>query len=340
MAQPVATVHFVHRLVAVLCALLVVAGCAAGGDLAKHKPYPRSTVKANAEAVSESGTQPTTPADGKPVDAVFAPDKLRLVNPCELLDRKLLEQVGKPGQVSATGFSRCSNFMEDQAGKDLAVTIEVGQTMTSEVKNADKTLAGLKSYEQTLDNDACFVSVITQEKPALGITVQIGYKDGDACAPGRKVMEGALKTIRERGAVRNPAKDSLVTLDPCTLPDKAVVDAAATASYRQYPYGLHSCSWVGDDRELTFDLRSTYVPDDRKFDDKQTDVDLGGVKGYQLDNTGAFPSCTVKWVHRLDSGDDGEVVEVKSAGPKKSEFDRCAAAVAFAKGILPKLPKA
>ncbi|WP_309113940.1 hypothetical protein [Saccharothrix sp.] len=330
-----------HRLVAVLCALLVVTGCAAGSDLAKHKPYPRSTVKANAEAVSESGTQPTTSAEGQPVDAAFAPDKLRLIDPCELLDRKLLEQVGKPGEVSPTGFSRCSNFMADAAGKDLAVTIEVGQTMTTEVKNADKTLSGLKSYEQTLDNDACFVSVITQERPALGMTVQIGYKDGDACAPGRKVMEGALKTIRERGATRSPAKGSLVTLDPCVLPDKAVVDAAATASNRQYPYGLHSCTWVADGRDLVFDLRSTFVPDDRKFDDKQVEVDLGGgVKGYQLASTGAYPSCTVKWVHRMDADQEGEVVEIKSAGAKKSEFDRCATAVAFAKGVLPKLPKA
>lgn len=340
MAQSIATVHHVHRLVAVLCALLVVAGCA-GTDLAKHKPYPRSTVKANAEAVSESGTQPTTPADGQPVDAAFAPDKLRLVDPCKLLDKKVLETIGKPGQVSATGFARCSNFMKDGSGKDLAVTIEVGQTMTTELKNADKTLGGLKSHEQTLDNDACFVSAITQEKPPLGMTVQIGYKDADACTPGRKVLEAALKTIRDRGAVRSPAKDSLITLDPCVLPDKAVVDAAVTTSNRQYPYGLHSCSWVANDRELTFDLRSTFVPKDRKFDDKQTEIDLGGgVKAYQLDSSGAFPSCSVKWVQRMDDDDDGEVVEVKSAGAKKYEFDRCAAAVGFAKGILPKLPKA
>jgi hypothetical protein len=37
---------------------------------------------------------------------------------------------------------------------------------------------------------------------------------------------------------------------------------------------------------------------------------------------------------------EGEVVEVKSAGTKDVKFDRCAKAQAFAKSLLPKLPKA
>ncbi|MBB5955308.1 hypothetical protein FHS29_001889 [Saccharothrix tamanrassetensis] len=329
------------RLVAVLCALLVVSGCA-GADLAKHKPYPRSTIQAQAENVTETtGPAPTNVPDGQPVDPAFAAEKLRLVDPCKLLDRKVLEQLGTPGETSSTGYSRCSNFMEDKNGKDLAVSIEIGQTMTTELKNADKQLAGLKSYEQTLDTSACFVSVITQEKPALGLTVQIGYKDGDACAPGRKVAESVVKALKDRVGVKSPPKDSLVTLDPCVLVDPAVVDAAVGAGSRMFPYGLHNCSWVGSDKEITLDLRATYIPNDRKFDAKQTDVDLGGgVTGYQLANTGAYPSCSVKWVQRMNTGEEGELVEVKSAGPKKSEFDRCAVAVAFAKGLLPKIPRA
>ncbi|MBW4716485.1 DUF3558 family protein [Saccharothrix obliqua] len=329
------------RLVAVLCALLVLSACA-GPDLAKHRPYPRSTIQANAENATETtGVPPTAAsADGQPADPAFAPDQLRLVDPCKLLDREVLETFGKPGDVSPTGFSRCSNFMEDRAGKDLAVTVEVGQTMTTELKNADKQLAGLKSYEQTLDNSACFVSVITQEKPALGVTVQIGYKEGDACAPGRKVAESVVKGLKERVAVKSPPKDSLVTIDPCPLPGKPAVEAAVGGNSRQYPYGLHNCSWVGDGKEITLDMRSTFVPPDRKFDAKQVDVDLGGgITAHQLDNSGAYPSCSVKWVQRFNTGEEGEIVEVKSAGPRKSEFDRCATAVAFAKDVAPRIPR-
>ncbi|MFI9010203.1 hypothetical protein ACIGNX_23520 [Actinosynnema sp. NPDC053489] len=328
------------RLVAVLSSILLLAGCA-GVDPAKQH-FPRTTIPANAGNVSDptgSSAQPP-PVSGQPVDPAFAADKLRLVDPCELLDEAVLKRFGKPGERSRGGFARCSNFMKDQGGKDLAVTVEVGQTMTTELKNADKQLAGLRSYEQVLENSACFVSVITQEQPGLGLTVQIGYEDGDACAPGRAVAESVVDRIKGRAATRTPAKGSLITLDPCAVPDQAAVDAASGADHRVFPYGLHSCSWVGADRELTLEFRETYVPADRKFDDKQTEVDLGGgVTGYQVATSTAFPSCEVKWVQLTGGDDEGELVGVKSAGPKSSEFDRCAAAAAFAKAVLGKIPK-
>lgn len=341
MEHSVATVHHVPRLVAVLSLILLLAGCA-GADLAKQR-FPRTTIPADAENVSDPGgssQKSPPPANGQPVDPAFAADKLRLTDPCELLDEDVLKRFGTPGDRSRSGFSRCSNFMKDKGGKDLAVTVEVGQTMTSELKKADKQLAGLRSYEQVLENSACFVSVITQEEPGLGLTVQIGYEDGDACAPGREMAEAVVKQIKERSATRTPAKGSLITLDPCAVPDKAAVDAAAGADYRVYPYGLHNCAWVGEDRELTLAFRETYIPDDRSFDDKQTEVDLGGgVVGYQVSNSTAFPSCEVKWVQLAGSDNEGEIVQVKSAAPKATEFDRCAAAVTFAKSILGKIPK-
>lgn len=321
---------------AIISAILLLAGCG-GTDLAK-RTFPRSTIPAN----EENATTRNAPApNGQPVDPAFAPDKLRLTDPCELLDEEVLEGLGKPGRVSRSGFSRCSNFMEDKGGKDLAVTVEVGETMTSELKNADKQLAGLRSHEQTLDDSACFVSVITQDEPGLGITVQIGYEDGDACAPGRAVAESAVGRIKAREAVVTPAKGSLIALDPCAVPDQKWVADAVGSGHRLYPYGLHTCVWVGDTRELTLAFRQSYIPEDRKFDDGQAEVDLGGgVTGYQVSATTAFPSCEVKWVQRTGRDNEGELVEVKSAGPKTSDFDRCATAVAFAKAVVGKIPKA
>ncbi|MGW4116535.1 hypothetical protein ACWEFJ_37150 [Actinosynnema sp. NPDC004786] len=328
------------RLVAVLSSILLLAGCA-GADLAKQH-FPRTTIPANAENVSDpSGTSRTSPpVSGQPVDPAFAPDRMRLTDPCELLDEEVLKRLGTPGERSRSGFSRCSNFMKDKNGKDLAVTVEIGQTMTTELKNADKQLAGLRSYEQVLENSACFVSVITQEQPGLGITVQIGYEDGDACGPGRQVAESVVERLKAGGAARTPAKGSLITLDPCVLPDRPTIEAASGPGYRVYPYGLHTCAWVGEDRELTLTLREAFIPDDREFDEGQTEVDLGGgVTGYQVASSTAFPSCEVKWVQLVGSDNEGEIVDVKSAGPKDSEFDRCAAAVAFAKAVVGKIPK-
>ncbi|MFC5053161.1 hypothetical protein [Saccharothrix xinjiangensis] len=330
------------RLVAVLSAFLLLAGCA-GPDLEKRN-FPRSTIAAEVgNTTATSGASPTSrvPA-GKAVDPAFAADKLRLVDPCALLTRDLLARLGEPGAESRSGFSRCSNFMKDGSGKDLGVTVELGQTMTVELEDADKELAGLRSHEQVLENSACFVSVITQDAPGLGITVQIGYEDGDACALGRQVMESVVEQVKARKGVITPAQGSLVALDPCALPDEAAVQAAiGRGGHRVFPYGLHNCSWTGTDREVTLDLRRTFVPSDRKFEDEQTEVDLGdGVKGYQVSAATAFPSCEVLWVQRTEQDREGEVVKVKAAGPEESEFDRCAAAVAFAKTLLGKIPRA
>ncbi|WP_367135954.1 hypothetical protein [Saccharothrix sp. HUAS TT1] len=332
------------RLVAVLSSILLLAGCA-GADLAKQN-FPRTTIPADAENVADptgtSGANRSTPppADGQPVDPAFAADKLRLLDPCELLDEELLKKLGTPGTQSRSGFSRCSNFMKDQGGKDLAVTVEIGQTMTTELKNADKQLAGLRSYEQVLEGSACFVSVITQEEPGLGITVQIGYEDADACAPGREVAASVVGLIKAGTGARTAAKGSLLTLDPCAVVDRAAVEAGAGAGYRVFPYGLHNCAWVGDKKELSLAFREAFIPDDREFDEGQTEVDLGGgVTGYQVVSDTAFPSCEVKWVQLAGSDNDGEVVDVKSAGPKSSEFDRCAVAVTFAKTVVAKIPK-
>ncbi|GAA3879714.1 DUF3558 domain-containing protein [Saccharothrix violaceirubra] len=330
------------RLVAVLCALLVLAGCA-GTDLSKQPPSARSTIPAKdaADAVATStGAAPTGTAGEGPVDPAFAVDKLRLIDPCALLERDLLAQLGTPGETSRSGFSRCSNFMKDKNKKDLAVTVDVGQSLTAELNNAKKQLAGLKSHEQVLPGSACFVSVITQEKPGLGITVQIGSKEDEPCAPGRVVAEAVVKKLKTKPSPVTPAKGSLLTLDACSLPDKAAVTAAAGTQARTYPYGLHTCSWLGDSEEAGLDFRLGFVPRDKKFDPKQTEVDLGnGVVGYQVDGSTAFPTCTIKWVQRLASGDEGETVEVKSAGPSKATFNRCERAQALAKAVLPKIPR-
>ncbi|MFT7840140.1 hypothetical protein Q5530_28695 [Saccharothrix sp. BKS2] len=329
------------RLVAVLSAFLLLTGCA-GPDLAKRN-FPRSTIPAEAgNTTATTGASATTQAPvGQPVDPAFATDRLRLVDPCALLTRDLLKQLGQPGTESRSGFSRCSNFMKDGSGKDLGVTVELGQTMTVELKDADKRLAGLRSHEQVLENSACFVSVITQDEPGLGITVQIGYEDGDACGFGRKVMESVVEQVKARKGAITPPKGSLIALDPCALPDEGAVQAVVgRGGHRVFPYGLHNCSWTGPDREVTLDLRRTFLPTDRKFDDAQTEVDLGnGVRGYQVAATTAFPSCEVLWVQRPAEDREGEVVKVKAAGPEESEFDRCAAAVAFAKALLGKIPK-
>ena len=79
----------VHAVAAALSVLaLLVAGCGSNA-LAKQPPFPRSTIQANAADPSEKPVTGST-STGEPADPAFAADKLRLLDPCKLLDADTL----------------------------------------------------------------------------------------------------------------------------------------------------------------------------------------------------------------------------------------------------------
>ena len=299
---------------------------------------------AAAEATSTSTDPSAKPsaAPNKPVDPAFAADRLRLVNPCALIEKEVLQDVGTPSRYSSSSYTRCSNYMKDKAGKTLNITLDIGYTLTStEVQKATKQLAGLKSTEQKLNNSACFVSVITQENPPQAVRVQIGTgTDGaEPCEPGRKVIEGAVRKLKGNPQRYTPPKGSPVEVDACAIVEKADLSNPLGASPKSLAFGLHACSWSAQSMQMQLDFKTARIPKDNKFDDKQTEVDLGGVPGYQVFKDGAFPSCDVTVVRTKDANSAGEIAQFTASGSKEKTFDRCQAAQAFAKAVLPKLPK-
>ncbi|MFD9703365.1 hypothetical protein [Lentzea sp. NPDC059081] len=328
----------------VAAAALLMAGCTTGPGLAKTHS-PRRTVQAGAEA---NPTDPSTSTKqsaqaGKPVDPAFASERLRLVNPCALIDKDLLETVGTPSRYTSSNYTRCSNYMKDKAGKSLGITLDIGYSLTStDIKNATKTLAGLKSGEQKLSS-SCFITVVTQESPAQAVRIQVttgtGGDSTEACEPGRKVLEGAIRKLKGNPQKYTPTKGSPVEVDPCAVVDKATLAPVLGASPRSLPFGLHQCSWSAQSAQMQIDIKTARVPKDGKFDPKSVEVDLGGgVKGYQALKETSYPSCELVVVRTKDSGDAGEVVEFIVSGSKEKEFDRCQATQAFAKAVLPSLP--
>ncbi|WP_143116217.1 hypothetical protein [Lentzea xinjiangensis] len=330
----------------VAAAALLMAGCATGPGLAKTNS-PRRTVQAGAEATStEPSAKQSTPAQpGKPVDPAFAAERLRLVNPCALIEKELLETVGTPSRYSSSNYTRCSNYMKDKAGKSLSITLDIGYSLTStDLKNATKTLAGLKSGEQKLSS-SCFITVVTQESPAQAVRIQVstgtGSEAAEPCAPGRKVLEGAVRKLKGNPQKYNPSKGSPVEVDPCAIVDKATLAPVLGASPRALPFGLHQCSWTGPSAQMQLDIKTARIPKDGKFDSKSVEVDLGGgLKGYQAFKDTSYPSCELIIVRTKDASDAGEVVEFIVSGSKTKEFDRCQATQAFAKAVLPRLPAA
>lgn len=322
---------------AALCALVVLAGCGTSVDLAKKPPFPRSTVQPNA---GDSSTPRTTAPSEQPADSAFATDKLRLLDPCKLLDRTLLDELGTPDVDAPYDFTSCSNYMKDKQGKPFSITIRVGASLiSSQTEKANRQIGGLYSFEEPIEGTGCDVSLITQDNPALGIVVDVGYQAGDPCPPARRLAESVVRLAKQKSSTRTVDRSSLITVDPCTLPEQAVVVEAAGSEPRLSPFGMYDCSWTSLTAGIDLRFRSDYVPRDNQFDEEQVVIDLDGITAYQVDRTSKYQNCSVKWVHRKTGDTQGELVEVKSNGPKESEFDRCAGAQAFAKALLPKLPK-
>ncbi|WP_434439484.1 hypothetical protein [Lentzea sp. E54] len=327
----------------VAAAALLMAGCATGPGLAKTNS-PRRTVQAGADATSTDPSVKQSAQPNKPVDPAFAAERLRLINPCALIEKDLLETVGTPSRYTSSSYTRCSNYMKDKSGKTLNLTLDIGYSLTStELRNATKQIAGLKSGEQKLSNSSCFITAVTQESPAHAVRIQVstGRDGSEACAPGRKVLEGAVRKLRGNPQKYTPPKGSPVEVDPCAIVDKATLAPVLGASPRVYPFGLHQCSWSGQSAQMQIEFKTARIPKDGKFDSKSVETDLGGgVKGYQALKEGAFPTCEVVVVRTKGQDDAGEIVEFIVAASKEKELDRCQAAQAFAKAVLPSLPQA
>lgn len=344
-AAKVATVHVVlrFRAMALLAAAAsLLAGCATGPGLAKSHSE-RRTVPAAAEATATDPSVKSSAPVNKPADPAFAAERMRLVDPCAVIGKDVLETVGTPSKYSSSSYTQCSNYMKDKAGKTLNITLNLGYSLLStEVKKADKQVAGLKAVEQKLNSSACFVSVVTQENPPQGVRVQIGTgSDGaEPCEPGRKVAEGAIRKLKGNPQRYTPPKGSPVEVDACAIVEKADVVGTVGASPRSQPFGLHSCTWNGSNGQLQLEFKTMKVPNDNKFDARQTEVDLGGVKGFAVLKDGPFPTCDLSVVRTKDSKNNGEIALFSAAGSKDKQFDRCQAAQALAKATLPKLPKA
>lgn len=326
----------------VAAAALLMAGCATGPGLAKTNS-PRRTVQAGADATTTDPSTKPSAQTGKPVDPAFAADRLRLINPCALIDKDVLQTVGTPSRYSSSSYTRCANFMKDKAGKTLSITIDIGYSLTStELKNATKQVAGLKSAEQKLNN-SCFISAVTQESPAQAVRLQAntGSDGGDSCEPGRKVLEGAVRKLKGNPQKYTPPKGSPVEVDPCAIVERSTLAPVLGASPRALPYGLHQCSWTGQSAQMQIEFKTARIPKDGKFDSRSVETDLGGgLKGYQSFRDGAFPTCELVLVRTKDQSDAGEIAEFMVAASKEKELDRCQAAQAFAKAVLPLLPQA
>jgi hypothetical protein len=314
-------------------AAVVLAGCGQAVDTAKQT-FPRSTVPAGQMDPGTSTGKPRTN------DPTFSNEQLRKLDPCGLLSKDILAPLGTPAENRTQDFGSCSNYMEDKDGKDLNITIYVGDTLNG-ATDADENIGGLPAYESELDDGtACFVSAVTSTNPNQGLRVQVGGEGDELCATGRTVLTGIVAMIREDPPEREEKSGSIASVDPCGLLDPDELKSVVKVDTEAEPYSLHWCNWVKDSVNVGVWFRTGYDPKDDTVD-PGSPVDLGNkITGYQTPTEGST-SCRIEWRHR-STGEDGadEIIEVdysNSDGPKGD--DGCATTAAVAKLLIPALPK-
>ncbi|TDV54019.1 DUF3558 family protein [Actinophytocola oryzae] len=314
------------------------AGCGEAVDTAKQT-FPRSTVPAGQGGDENGGS-----ATGKPKtnDPAFSNDKLRTLDPCGLLTDDILSALGKPADNSPEDFGNCANYMKDKDGKDLSITLYVGETING-AESADENIGGLPAMVSELDDhSACFVSVITSTNPNFGIRVQVGGDGDDLCGTGRTLLTSVVDLVREDPPQREEKKGSIAESDPCALLEPgALKTALGGVDTTISPYTLHWCNWIGDKITAGVWFRTGYDPKDSSVDAGQP-VDLGnGLTVYQTAETSNGASCRLVWRHR-STGADGadEIIEVDLDNSEPAQGDNgCATATAIVQLLVPALPK-
>ncbi|GAA4029169.1 DUF3558 domain-containing protein [Allokutzneria multivorans] len=339
MSDGVATVHLVRspaRTVWTAIALsgaFLLAGCGSQADLAKVN-HPRTVVPA--KVVQKP--QPNTPP--RPVEPVFAPERLRAVDPCALMDTQTLSAFGVPASSRAVALSDCGNYMKDGAGKRLSITLRLGQNVLISDTAKTTKLAGLTTVEST-STTTCFVKSVVQEgSVVLGIVAQVDY-EGDSCDVGRRLNESAINRIRTNAPLRPQGnKGSLTSVDPCAIFSPVTATEVLGGTPSMTPYDLYRCNWRRDSLSFGIEFAENTDPKNSSANKKAEVVTIEGVTAYQRKDDSFGNSCKIEWLHKATTDGKGEVATVSVDNTKKGvDIDLCAKATTVAKALVPKLPK-
>jgi hypothetical protein len=318
-------------------ALLSLTACGDAPDLSKAT-YQRTTVPATEGPVGPSRTGATDPP--RTNDEAFSAEQLRRIDPCGLFDEALLSKVGKPDDNQQSDFSQCANYMRDSAGKELNLSLTLGEGLIEDPADADEDIGGLPAHESELDDKtACFVTVVTETSPARGIRLQVGGEAEDMCGIGRTVLEAVVERIRTDPPRFDLRPGTLTEVDPCGILSDADVTAVLGDGAEATPTSLHWCTWNAGGADVWVWLRSGVDPREAADPAGSQEVDVG-VPAIQESETSSSAKCDVAWSHLPLEEPFAEVVSVTFVRytPQQGE-DVCAKAQTVAKALVPKLPK-
>lgn len=305
-----------------------VAAC--GPDLTKQT-FPPTKV------APKPGSGATEPAPTGPVhEPALAPDKIRTVDACKLLDAQALKGIGEPaGQTYADDNSECTAPITDGSGRRVTLNLTIGDLMPGVGDNPTAGLEGLPMQEHTYDR-SCSIEVATSQDPDLGIRMNAMADNGLApCVDGRKATAKVIGQLKKDPPKIKVAKGSLAGVDPCSVVDSKVLKTLTKSSPAKKAAGLHTCGINGDGPLINVGFDFGYPPESGG-----DTVQIGPtVKATVESRTSA--SCQVQWLHRKVDADHAESVDIDYAqySDAPGGDTLCKNATALAKSIVTKLPK-
>lgn len=318
---------------ALVAALGAVSAC--GQNLGKSN-FARTTVAA------EAGSGGEVPS-GDINDPAVTPAVMRTIDPCPLVGKEALSDLGAPEdpRPSLTSFGSCRAKVTDAGGKQLSVSVDIGAStyLNDNGGAVISVVEGLPQVERKgKDGKTCDVGVMTLRKPERGMNFSVTYDGGDPCATGRAVAAKAVKSLHASPAKYPSAAGTLTAVDPCAIADTAVLTEVV-------PHGatslttFHSCDWSpGSSPRISIGFRYGLPPQER---DGTKKVDLGGTTVYQKAGVGSSAECKMEWQQRPWVDDTVEIASViyQNYDEKKDEAASCEKAGKIAKSVISKLPK-
>lgn len=321
-----------------LAAPLALAGCA-GEDLAKAT-FERTTVP------PQPGSGGTGPVPEGQIDAPeLTTVKLREIDTCELLRGEAVSQLGTVGEPLGTSPEMCGVSVTDPGGKEVRVSLSLGERLYSSREEATGGMDGLPLIESR-DDSSCTDKVLTEEEPSeVGISLQVTYDDGEPCGASRKVLSKILQRLKSDPPKLDADSGSLLLADPCeSLPQSAVDDLLGSDSVAS-PYLLHGCTVTSSGTSSSGSVSLTFsfsYPPLAGTNAKKVELS-SSVTATQSYYDPKTEVCQVEWEHKKYSGPtsrDGETVKVdySSYTGEGKAIDACKKAVRLAKAVVRELP--
>lgn len=302
----------------------------------------------------------TTRVGGFPVAATTLPedltaeaafDDLRTVDPCSLTSLDVFDGFGGGELGKPESLDYCS---VEVGGGDVLISVgafgvldAVPEVRSKRVKEVDRGL-----WIGWQDNTPSYCSQLLVFPDGVTMQVQGTVYEGDAdtCPMVEAAMDHATEVVLDGGVEhREPGRDSLLLVDPCSLVGDgdvaAVPGLTGLRGSDEYP-GRHTCFWEGPGGQVTARLQFGAGAKPAAYGN--AGANENPVAG-RPSATNPYPDvgeasyCAVESAGIPFAEADGDYFEVASVFvrmPKGQVAEGCAAATALAQKVWPKLPDA